>query len=68
MTRRPCGSRRFNAHRFDFNGDGKSDIMWTNAITQETDMWEMNGENMVGNAELLRSTAWAPSASLLHGG
>ena len=33
----------------DFNGDGKSDILWQNANGQAA-IWEMNGTNVIGSA------------------
>ena len=33
----------------DFNGDGKSDILWQNASGQAA-VWEMNGTNVIGGA------------------
>ena len=30
----------------DFNGDGKSDILWRNGITEENAIWQMDGANV----------------------
>ena len=32
----------------DYNGDGKADILWQNASTGATYIWEMNGANVIG--------------------
>ena len=39
----------------DFNGDGKSDILWYNTATHDVGVWELNGPSIllpatVGNA------------------
>jgi hypothetical protein len=33
----------------DFNGDGKSDIFWTNTITGDRDVWFMNGTTLTNS-------------------
>jgi hypothetical protein len=35
----------------DFNGDGKSDILWQN-IDGEADIWLMNGTSVIGGGSL----------------
>ena len=34
----------------DFNGDGKSDILWRNSATGENAIWLMNGATLSGSA------------------
>ncbi len=34
----------------DFNGDGKSDILWRNGVTGEDRIWFMNGATVASNA------------------
>ena len=34
----------------DFNGDGKSDILWQNSVTQNFEVWEMNGANILAQS------------------
>jgi alpha-L-arabinofuranosidase len=36
----------------DFNGDGKADILWSNATTGERSMWFMNGSSAAGGYSL----------------
>jgi hypothetical protein len=49
--------------RGDFNGDGKSDIVWRNAITGATFIWYMNGANVVsGSANLIVDPAFRLAA------
>ena len=36
----------------DFNGDGKSDLVWSNMITGDRSVWFMNGTT-------IRSITWA---------
>ena len=36
----------------DYNGDGKADILWTNATTGEHAMWLMNGLSAGSGASL----------------
>ena len=43
----------------DFNGDGKSDILWPND-SGEVDIWEMNGTSVVASASLGRTAAGRP--------
>jgi hypothetical protein len=38
--------------RNDFNGDGKTDILWENKATGEVQMWEMNGPTIISNSAL----------------
>jgi photosystem II stability/assembly factor-like uncharacterized protein len=44
----------------DFNGDGRSDIMWRNAVTGEDYLWFMNGTQIGshGATLTLADTAW----------
>ena len=32
----------------DFNGDGRSDILWQNTNTGQASIWEMNGSSLIG--------------------
>ena len=36
----------------DFNGDGKTDILWQNSVTGDLVVWYMNGINLTGIATL----------------
>jgi subtilisin family serine protease len=42
----------------DFNGDGKSDILWRNTSTGQVTMWLMNGTSMSTSATLATDPAW----------
>jgi hypothetical protein len=46
--------------RCDFNGDGKTDILWRNKTTGQNVVWLMNGANYSSYAELLQvaDTNW----------
>lgn len=48
------------AVRNDFNGDGKSDLYWRNAVSGLNDLWLMNGIGLSGAYTVYResSTAW----------
>ncbi len=37
----------------DMNGDGRSDIIWHNSSTGETQVWFMNGHRLIGRATVL---------------
>src|SRR5437763_5014191 len=37
----------------DFNGDGKSDIVWSNSVTGEKLMWLMNGGTIIGGGTVI---------------
>ena len=48
----------------DFNGDCRSDILWRNTSTGETDMWLMNGTGITGAANLgTIATNWTLAAA-----
>ena len=47
----------------DLNGDGKSDLLWTNATTGETAAWLMNGLGISSSASLLVDPNWRVSAT-----
>jgi hypothetical protein len=36
----------------DYDGDGKSDILWRNESTGQNTVWFMDGGNIIGNADL----------------
>ena len=43
----------------DFNGDGKSDILWRNSTSGEVDIWHMNGTTLAsGGAVATLPAAW----------
>ncbi len=37
----------------DFNGDGKADILWHNRLTNETQIWFMNGSSVVSTGTVV---------------
>jgi len=37
----------------DFDGDGKTDLLWHNSATGETQIWHMNGHTLSGRATVL---------------
>jgi len=42
----------------DFNGDGKSDLLWQNS-SGEVAVWEINGTSVIGSASLANpGRAW----------
>jgi FG-GAP-like repeat len=43
----------------DFNGDGKSDITWTNSVTGEKLIWLMNGGAIVGGGIIHTDPNWS---------
>ncbi|HTP65484.1 MAG TPA: glycoside hydrolase family 44 protein [Geobacteraceae bacterium] len=43
----------------DFNGDGKSDILWQNSVTGDLVVWYMDGVNLTGTATLNPANAGA---------
>ncbi len=45
----------------DFNGDGKTDIVWRQTSTGTTYLWLMNGGQMVASPYLGGSLDWAVS-------
>lgn len=42
----------------DMNGDGRSDIVWRNTVTQQTSRWFMNGPSVIGGQADSQSAAW----------
>src|SRR6266536_2436758 len=43
----------------DFNGDGKSDILWQNNVTGERVIWLMNGTSLISSVSLgVVGTSW----------
>ena len=36
----------------DYNGDGKSDLLWHNSVTGQYVIWMMNGLQIVGSSSL----------------
>jgi hypothetical protein len=44
------------SNRCDFNGDGKTDILWRNKSTGQNIVWSMNGATYSGYAELMQVT------------
>ncbi|MEO6992788.1 MAG: FG-GAP-like repeat-containing protein [Lacunisphaera sp.] len=48
----------------DFDGDGKADLIWSNAATGERSMWLMNGSEMKAGASLgVVPAEWVVSAT-----
>ncbi len=45
----------------DFNGDGKSDLLWHNAKTGETVVWLMNGLAFASGGAIMSNAAWRPT-------
>jgi hypothetical protein len=45
----------------DFNGDGKSDLLWYHAPSGTTALWLMDGTTMIGSTGLLVSPDWRPT-------
>jgi VCBS repeat protein len=45
----------------DFNGDGKSDLLWHNAKTGDAVIWLMNGLAYMSGGGLMHNTAWRPT-------
>jgi hypothetical protein len=42
----------------DFDGDGKTDLLWYNAASGDTAIWLMNGTALKGGGLLLRDPNW----------
>src|ERR1035441_3851655 len=42
----------------DLNGDGKADVVWTNASTGQTSAWLMNGTTATSEVLLLTDPNW----------
>lgn len=48
----------------DFNGDGKSDVVWRNTASGEVALWQMNGSTITGSGDLnVGGTAAMPGSS-----
>jgi hypothetical protein len=47
----------------DLNGDGMSDILWSNPANGQTDAWLMNGTSVVSTSTLLGDPGWKVSKS-----
>ena len=47
----------------DFNGDGKSDLLWRQASTGTTVMWLMNGATILHSYNLGGSSDWSVTAT-----
>jgi len=45
-------------HTGDFNGDGKSDLVWRNRITGEVAIWQMDGTTFVNGTIVLNLIDW----------
>ena len=48
---------------FDFDGNGKKDILQYDSITGKTSAWLINGLNIASNAALYTDPAWQPIAT-----
>ena len=44
----------------DFNGDGRSDLIWRNESSGQTSIWLMNGTSYGAGATVMQSLAWRP--------
>jgi len=44
----------------DFDGNGRKDILWRDAVSGTTQMWTMYGPTASAVANLLTSTSWTP--------
>jgi len=51
----------------DFNGDGKSDLVWHNYPTGETAIWLMDGTKYLSGAIILADDCWYPGSDGLYG-
>src|SRR6185436_4559833 len=49
---------RSTTRPFDFNGDGKADLLWHNDATGETSMSLMDGTRVLSSSVLLRERSW----------
>ena len=45
----------------DFNGDGRSDLIWRNEATGQTSIWLMNGTTFSSGAVVMNNLAWRPA-------
>jgi hypothetical protein len=45
----------------DFDGNGRTDLVWRNASTGQTAIWLMNGLSMASGAIVLANTNWEPT-------
>jgi hypothetical protein len=48
----------------DFNGDGKTDLLWHNSSTGEIQIWNMNGSQVAGRATVLGENGSAAAIGL----
>jgi FG-GAP-like repeat len=58
---RLCGSRNifYFPVKADFNGDGKSDILWQNSVNGQRVIWVMNGTSYSSYVDLgIVATSW----------
>ena len=55
----PSGGLARAGARHDLNGDGRSDIFWSNAGTGEKAAWLMNGIGIAGGGGLLADANWS---------
>jgi hypothetical protein len=56
-----CGSRNifYFPVKADFNGDGKSDILWQNSVNGQRVIWVMNGTSYSSYVDLgIVATSW----------
>jgi hypothetical protein len=47
----------------DIDGDGRSDVLWTNSNTGAVVLWELNGSTVVASAGLLSDPSWVVAGS-----
>jgi uncharacterized protein YkwD len=50
-----------DARAGDFDGDGRSDLLWHNARTGETAIWTMNGLAPAGGGAIMPGGVWRPT-------
>ncbi len=57
----------FNPTLVDFNGDGKTDILWRNSSTGENTAWFMNGSQATTQTLTTLGSAWTASVADFNG-
>ena len=59
-----CGVRKVDR---DFNGDGKSDILWLNSSSGNVAVWLMNGGSVLSSLGLGNLMGWTPTVGDFNG-
>ncbi len=57
----------WNPTLVDFNGDGKTDILWRNTTTGEDTAWFMNGSQATTQTLATLAPAWTPTVADFNG-